>query len=300
MVNSELPDRLYGGVAVKRIVVGIDGSKESFESYKRAVEYFPEEDIDLEAVFVLDERKLQLPFIYSGAAYDIAYERLYIPVSKDMVALNEQLNKDLSDFGERCLNICRGIDFNSNVSRKFALLRGDPSEELLEFSLDSDLIVVGQHGENSSYKREMIGSTAEEIIRKSRLPVLVIPEKSLSTGNHLIVYEGGSSSEIALDYYINNLVNPEKSVVILISSKHEDIRHKLDQQLKPLRSRGIEIVIKESKGHLVKYVKDLEVEKDIDLIVLGAHGRQKITEYLLGSETAHIVRKSSVPVFIIH
>ncbi len=216
---------------IRRIIAGIDGSKESFESYRNSVSYFQEEKVLLEAVFVVDERKIQIPFIYSGAAYDIAYERLYIPVSEEMVALNEQINKELTAFGEKCLDICRDIDLGSSADRRYTLLRGDPSEELLDFSVNYDLIVLGQRGENAAFKGELIGSTAEEIVRRSTVPVLIIPE-NIPGGDILIVYDGGKSSDIAFDYYIENLINPEKNLIILVSVKKMKVAGTLTGELR--------------------------------------------------------------------
>ena len=123
---------------MKKIIVGIDGSKESFDSYKCVPGFFPEEEINLEAVFVIDERKTQIPFIYSGAAYDVAYERLYIPVDPGLKSFYEKLNKDNRIFAEKCIDICNGIELGSKVFQKGVVLEGDPSEELLEYSKRTD------------------------------------------------------------------------------------------------------------------------------------------------------------------
>ncbi|MFO7731093.1 MAG: universal stress protein, partial [Spirochaetia bacterium] len=45
--------------------------------------------------------------------------------------------------------------------------------------------------------------------------------------------------------------------------------------------------------------KMVEAEKP-DLIMLGSHGRNKLVDYLLGSTTIHVVRKSNLPVLIVY
>ena len=117
---------------MKKIIVGIDGSKESFDSYRCVPEFFPDEEINLEAVFVIDERKTQIPFIYSGAAYDVAYERLYIPVDPGLKDFYEKLNKDNRIFADKCMDICNGIKMGSKVHQSEVVLEGEPSEQLLE------------------------------------------------------------------------------------------------------------------------------------------------------------------------
>jgi nucleotide-binding universal stress UspA family protein len=53
---------------------------------------------------------------------------------------------------------------------------GDPSDELLALAkeLDASLVVLGTHG-RSGLSHLLLGSTTEKLIRKSPLPVLVVP-----------------------------------------------------------------------------------------------------------------------------
>ncbi len=36
-----------------------------------------------------------------------------------------------------------------------------------------------------------------------------------------------------------------------------------------------------------------------DLILVGAHGRQKLREYLLGSTASHLIRRSELAVLVV-
>ncbi|WP_132058695.1 universal stress protein [Halorussus amylolyticus] len=48
-------------------------------------------------------------------------------------------------------------------------------------------------------------------------------------------------------------------------------------------------------GAILEYVED----HDIDLVVMGTHGRSGLDRYLLGSVTEKVVRKSDVPVLTV-
>jgi nucleotide-binding universal stress UspA family protein len=58
------------------------------------------------------------------------------------------------------------------------LRNGDPREEVEKVAenLGADLIVVGTHGRRG-FKRWILGSVAESIVRTSKIPVLVVPGK---------------------------------------------------------------------------------------------------------------------------
>ena len=62
-------------------------------------------------------------------------------------------------------------------------------------------------------------------------------------------------------------------------------------------SRGMERVVRDGSPHRV--ILDYIDEADIDLVVMGTHGRQGIDRYLLGSVTERIVRSSPVPVLTV-
>lgn len=59
---------------------------------------------------------------------------------------------------------------------------GKPSNEILKTAnaVEADVIVLGTHG-RTGLTRVLMGSVAEDIVRHSKIPVLVVPFKALST-----------------------------------------------------------------------------------------------------------------------
>jgi nucleotide-binding universal stress UspA family protein len=285
---------------MKKIIVGIDGSKESFDSYKCADALFPDRNVTLTPVFVLDNRKTQIPFIYSGAAYDIAYERLYIPVDPELEESYKKLKAEQEEYARKCLKMCNSLVVAEDKSINGVVLEGDPAEILKNYSDDYNLLVLGQRGENATYSRELIGSTTEDLIRKSRIPVLICPDEKLNLDRLLLIYENSDSSEKSLEFYINELSPYNKHITVLIRDHYEATKSLLKEKLKKLESIGIEISLENCSGSVTHKAAEMMEKGKIDAFVLGSHGRHKITEFLLGSSTIHIIRKSTLPVFIIH
>jgi nucleotide-binding universal stress UspA family protein len=63
---------------------------------------------------------------------------------------------------------------------------------------------------------------------------------------------------------------------------------------------GYEHVLVESKiGYAPSTILDYIEENDVDLIVIATHGRSGIERLLLGSVTERVVRRASLPVFVI-
>ncbi len=285
---------------MKKIVVGIDGSKDSFDSYRCAASLFPGDSITLDSVFVIDERKTQIPFIYSGAAYDIAYERLYIPVDPQVTKTYEKLYEENKIFAGKCIDMCESIETGPNIKKSGTVLEGDPVEELINYSKNFNLLVLGQRGENAAYVRELIGSTSEDLIRKSLVPVLICPGDSINLERILIVYEESMSSDNALNYYINEVSEYNCELIVLIKDHFEDLSRKVLEKIKDLKNTERDIKIEYCKGSLAHRAIEIMENGYIDAFILGSHGKHKLTEYLLGSVTVHIIRKSSLPIFIVH
>ncbi|KZN22835.1 hypothetical protein A4G99_17160 [Haladaptatus sp. R4] len=70
--------------------------------------------------------------------------------------------------------------------------------------------------------------------------------------------------------------------------------------VKQAESEGVEaegtVISGSSAEQIVKYAD----EHDIDLIVMGTHGRTGIGRVISGSVTEHVVRSATVPVLVIH
>lgn len=61
--------------------------------------------------------------------------------------------------------------------------------------------------------------------------------------------------------------------------------------------RGIETVVSDVReGSPHEVIREYVEENDIDLVVMGTHGRRGLDRYLLGSVTERVVRSAGVPV----
>ena len=85
-----------------------------------------------------------------------------------MESLREGAEKQMQDLVRR--TAFSGVPFESQVTV------GIPSETILQFAVDAgaDLVVTATHG-RTGLKRALIGSTAEQIVRFAKCPVLAIP-----------------------------------------------------------------------------------------------------------------------------
>lgn len=285
---------------IKEIDIGIDGSKESFEAYDYAMTIAKRIGSSVKAIFVVDQRKIQIPYIYAGGTYEISYERIYIPPDPGITTFYEKVAEDLRRFADNCLEKCRKKAETAGVPWSGAVREGFPAAELADECRSGDVLIVGQRGENSQFKREVIGSTTEDLVRSSPRPVIVCPASRNPIRRVLIPYDRSREAENAMQLYCNAMKNLAEDVILYITSEDGGITDCAEDEVQYLKQHGIPVRLECEDAPPVKSILQKAADEDVDLILVGAHGKHKIRDYLLGSTTVNLVRKSTIPVMIVY
>ena len=146
----------------KRILVPIDGSAQSGKGLDEAIGLAKEQGSHIRLVHVVNRAPLASPDL-TGARFD---------------ALFEQIRDD----GRRLLASAEAYVRKAGVAVDVKLLNATTSapsdfidQEASEWP--ADLIVCGTHG-RKGILRAVLGSDAEQIFRKSPVPVLLVPTHS--------------------------------------------------------------------------------------------------------------------------
>lgn len=91
---------------------------------------------------------------------------------------------------------------------------------------------------------------------------------------------------------------PDDMLPRLLEKAEEDL--KLAVPTADVNLIGRELVKKIKVGHPVNAIIDYATEHQIDLIVIGTHGRSGLTHLLLGSSAEKLVRLATCPVLTVH
>ncbi|SER86102.1 universal stress protein [Natrinema salaciae] len=136
-----------------RILVGYDGSPQATDALEFAFEKFP--DATVIALHVIE--------VPDGRWAQIVGPELQLPVT-------ERAREYAADVLESATDIAaeRGRSLETKI------VTGEPDHRIVAQAADEsvDLIVVGSHGQEVS--RMLLGSVAENVVRRSPVPVLVV------------------------------------------------------------------------------------------------------------------------------
>ena len=139
---------------VKKIVIGVDGSRRSSKSLRRAIEEAALWGAQLTAVDAV-------PMASSAGVL------AWLPATVDRESI-------LRDVRDELKAICKAESAGSGVEIHAHALDGNPAALLTEFSTAVELVVVGTRG-RGGFAGVLMGSTSQSVLAHSTCPVLVVP-----------------------------------------------------------------------------------------------------------------------------
>ena len=87
------------------------------------------------------------------------------------------------------------------------------------------------------------------------------------------------------------------AVVDSLEESGRKMTHRLRDRAEEAGVETVETLVRE--GVPYSTILDYADDNDVDLVVMGTHGRTGLDRYLLGSVTERVVRKSDVPVLTV-
>lgn len=186
---------------------------------------------------------------------------------------------------------------------------------------DADLVVMGTHG-RSGVDRYLLGSVTERVVRRSDVPVLTVRNRdeggvSFPYDDILVPTDGSDGAAAAYgpaidlastyDATLHSLSVIETNALGLETAPKgndegpdEAARIALEAVEANASQASVTNVVTEiTLGSPDAEIRSYIREHDVDLVVMGTHGRSGIPRYLLGSVAEKLVRTVSVPVMTV-
>ena len=199
--------------------------------------------------------------------------------------------------------------------------RGSVVTEILRVAAEmpADLIIMGTHG-TSGFKRLVLGSVTEKVLRSSLCPVVTVPPgvnhhaaEPVAFRTVLCAVDFSDSSTRALEYAVSLARKAGGRLILLhvlewfaeereepiagsdetaIPTSEQDARAQLEALLtSDARACDPELIV----GYGAAHAEVLRVvrERQADLAVVGVQGRNVLDRTLFGSTTHRVVRDAS-------
>jgi len=273
----------------RHIAVGLDGSAHAATATELAIGLARRLGAVVHGIHVIDATFLEGAFItdISGA---MGFEPFLNLQSQVRTSLEELGATVKARFEERCQG--------SGVESTFQLARAGVVRGILDAAKLADLVVVGQRGINARYHDDLLGPTAGALLRRSPVPVLLVPESAALPRRPLVAWDGSPKAIRALHHAAELCRGLGAALEVLtVDDNEERAAARLAEASAYLAPFGVEAVLRREGGEAVEQVLLLQLATGAaDLLCLGAHGHSRMVELVLGSTTDFLARRAPVPV----
>jgi len=287
-----------------RILIPVDGSDEATRAARRGLDLARRFDAAVDILHVIDRRSS------TRTSDEQAHLR---ERGEEIVAEIESLAADLDQ------------PVTTTVTD------GSPAARIARLAADYEtgLIVIGRQGITGLGKR-LLGGVTEGVLHRSDVPVLVVPTGDRSTGDsfdydRLLVPTDGSENATRATPHARSVARQcgatahvlsvidlqaaggafsagglEKSLVDRLEDEGEAIVDELAAEIDAAGDVEVETAVtKTSLDGVAAEIREYIGAHDIDLVVMGSHGRSNLRRQLLGSVSSAVLRSVDVPMLIV-
>jgi nucleotide-binding universal stress UspA family protein len=234
----------------------------------------------------------------------------------DLTAVGD-IHKALRRPGEEILARANALAKKEGALIKTILEEGEIYDRLVDLAEAENcgVIIMGRRG-MSSAGRSHIGSVTARVIGHSQRDVLVVPEGTGIGWKKILIATDGSrysdlAAERAIDFaksYGGSLA--AVSVVDVPSEFYAEAPEAVDNLIKS--AKGFAAAVKEKaeihsipvstfvgEGEAFGVITKVAGKENIDVIIMGSHGRTGLKRLLMGSVTEKVIGHAACPVLVI-
>ncbi|WP_424002518.1 universal stress protein [Haloarcula salina] len=288
----------------EHIAIAVDGSEEAERAAKRGFDLARRFDASVEVVHVVEHRSLRLT-----------------KSSTERERLRER--------GESILAETAALAGDCPVST--TLLEGKPGVQISEHvqETDASLLVLGRQGATGLGKR-LLGGVTEHVVQHGGVPVLVVPADAEPTGEYsrvLVPTDGSENAEAATPHggaiasqygaalHVLSVVDLQAAGGAFNAGGLEDEfvdrleregREAVDAVAEDVAASAPDVSVETAVNQTASLdgiavgIREYVYTNDVDIVVMGSHGRSNLKRQLLGSVTSQLLRDIDVPVLVVN
>ena len=276
---------------LKSLLVGLDGSEYSEGALTLALEWAKACGAVIGGIAVVD-----IPGIFQAEAVPLGAEQ-----AKE--ALDQSRLADARRHVDHFLTDCATRAAKAGVPCKLIESAGEPEDQILQESQRFDLLLLGRQTRFHFETEPRDSSLVPTVLKGSVRPVVVVPEKPAAGECVVLATDGGPGSARAAWAFVHSGLMAQMPVqVVSVSKDPGEAARAVDRLGELLRWHGRTVVehTLEPESSISSILLQEVTRRKAAMLVMGAHGRSALKEWIFGSTTREVVNGSPVPVFLTH
>jgi nucleotide-binding universal stress UspA family protein len=277
----------------KKILCAIDGSKSSMHALRESFKFASNEKSWITVTSVVPS--------YVGDLDMVGVGDVMGAMRKPCEVALKEAEKLAKEAGVMIKTVCEEGEIFERISD-------------LASAENCDLIVMGRKGLHR-LERALVGSITARVIGYSQRDVLVVPDDTQVGFQRVLVATDGSKQcrtavEKAIDF--SQSYGGEISVVSIIDVPAEfyaeapqvvdDMARKakgyVEEVKKQAEASGVKVETFVKEGEAYQAIVDIAKERDVNIIVMGSHGRTGLKRLLMGSVAEKVIGYAPCPVLV--
>jgi hypothetical protein len=178
------------------------------------------------------------------------------------------------------------------------------SHELIKQTTYADLLILSYQIFFNHVTKKPDTSLLYQILKKSRCPVLIVPENISTTKNIILTYDGKESSVFAIRAFSNLFAQAVKNKVVtnltVTPSMDEEIKNEkylMELVKQHFSNVGMQLLTgTNTSQEILSFAESVENP----LVIMGAYGRSTISNLIIPSVARRIIENRRIPLFIAH
>lgn len=278
---------------LKRILVPLDHSPFTDGAIELACNLAAQNEAELTGLVVIDIQGIQRsigPVPLGASKYAQKLER-----SRTDEA-DRHIRSLLASFHAKCKE--------AGVSHKETEIQGRPHDSIVHESIYYDATVMGLRTFFNFEDKNKAGVTLDKVLVYSIGPVIGAPgspiEVDFASKMRVLIPFNGSIPSVRSLHRFAAVADPDLSEVTLVMSDPDEqkARYQLKQAGDYLESHGFRSVHTEWSNKDIISLIDKRYLEYADIVVVGAHSKISLVDFMVGSVAKHVIGAAMKPVII--
>lgn len=283
-----------------KIIACIDGSITSTAVCKAAAWVSQRLNASLDLLHVLDKTEYPKPENSKNLSGNIGLgsrEHLL----EELIELDEKRSRLALEHGKNILQDARALAQQHGAVEVTTHQRhGGLMETLSDLQDDTRVLVLGRQGQAHENETHSLGSHLENVIRALNKPILITLPDFTAPKDFMIAFDGSATSSKMLEKVAeSDLLKGLPCHIVMVAEDDTNHQSQLNSAKQGLIDAGFEVTTALLQGTVQPALHQYQRENDIDLMVMGAYGHSRIRQFLVGSNTAKMVRMSDIPLLLL-